>query len=205
MGTTHLFCPTMCFTLPDPDFCCHILYSIFIYCLLSIYTTVESSAICHFLQQFFKPLWLNPIFLLFQTVCSSPPPARPPPPSGDSFISHLPFLVLHGSPLSSVGFFLFVCLLAFLVFVLFFSLDFKIPPTAKAPPPFSARGVLCTLDTTQCWNLMAKLPPLKFLVGRARGFFSSFLSLFFFFWQISHASKITKGESSPEKLQVWSV
>lgn len=109
-GTTHLFCPTMRFSLPNPDFCCHSLYSIFIYCLPSTYTIVESNAICHFLQQFFEPLWLNPIFLLFQTVCSIAPPARlsvqSSHPSGGLF--HLsPFLVLRGSLLTSVGFFFF--------------------------------------------------------------------------------------------------
>lgn len=145
-GTTHLFCPTMRFSLPNPDFCCHSLYSIFIYCLPSTYTIVESNAICHFLQQFFEPLWLNPIFLLFQTVCSIAPPARlsvqSSHPSGGLF--HLsPFLVLRGSLLTSVGFFFFF-------FDLFFSLDFKITSTAKVLPPFSARSVLRTLDTTQC-------------------------------------------------------
>lgn len=110
VGTTHLFCPTMCFSLPNPDFCCHSLYSVFIYYLPSTYTIVESNAICHFLQQFFEPLWLNPIFLLFQTVCSSAPPSRlsvqSSHPSGGLF--HLsPFLVLRGSLLTSVGFFFF--------------------------------------------------------------------------------------------------
>lgn len=58
---------------------------------------------------------------------------------GASFISHLPFLVLSGSLFTSVlGVF----------FVLFFSLDFKIPSTAKVLPPFSARKVLHTLDNS---------------------------------------------------------
>lgn len=109
------------------------------------YTIVESSAICHFPQQFFEPLWLNLIFLLFPTVAPSPPPwwlslMVTPVHPGASFISHLPFLVLHGSLLSSVGF----CLFVWGFFVLFFSLDFKIPSTAKALPP-CVPSVFCVL------------------------------------------------------------
>lgn len=126
----------MIFSLPDPDPCCHILSSASLYCPLSVYTVVESRATCHFLRQFPKPSWLDPISLPFQTVVPTPRPLwlsfmviR----LGASFVSHLPFLVLHGSLLSSVGFFL--CL--FGVFrVLLFSLDFKIPSTAKTLPPF---------------------------------------------------------------------
>lgn len=146
VDTTHLFCPTMHFSLPNPDFCCHSLYSIFIYCLPSTYTIVESNAICHFLQQFFEPLWLNPIFLLFQTVCSSAPPARlscpysHPIQLGASFVSHPSWCFVD----------LCLPLWVFFFFDLFFSLEFKITSTAKALPPFSARNVLRTLDTTQC-------------------------------------------------------
>lgn len=41
----HLFCPTMCFSLPDPDFCCHSLSSVSLYCLLSI--VYSSRERCH--------------------------------------------------------------------------------------------------------------------------------------------------------------
>lgn len=116
----HPFCPTMCFFSLIPVSAVIILYSFFIYYLLSIYTIVWRDAICHFPKHFFQPLWLSSIFLLFQIVVLQPLPvtactSQPIPISlGASLISHLPFLVLHVSLLSSVG-----------VFVLFFSLDFK--------------------------------------------------------------------------------
>lgn len=114
MGTTHLFCPTMCFSLPDPDFCCHILSSVSLYCLLSI--VYSSRERCHLslsatVFPSLQPSWLDPIFLPFQSVVPTPPPLWLsfmviPIHLGASFISHLAFLVLHGSLLSSVGFFL---------------------------------------------------------------------------------------------------
>lgn len=70
----HPFCPTMCFFSLIPISAVIILYSVFIYYPLSIYTIVWRDAICHFPKHFFQPLWLSPIFLLFQIVVLQPLP-----------------------------------------------------------------------------------------------------------------------------------
>lgn len=134
-----LFCPTECSLLPDPNFRCHILYSAFIYCLLSIYTTVQRDAICHFPQHFPSLYGWVPFFFSLKRMCFSSfitdCTLQSVPSVWGPFISPLPFLVLHVSPPSSVGF-----------SVLFLSQDFlkKIPPTANAWLPFLLFFLQCS-------------------------------------------------------------
>lgn len=141
VGTTHLFCPTIRFSLPHPNFRCHILYSIFIYCLPSTYTIVESSAICHFLQQFLGAFMAESRFSSLSNCLLQP----------FSLTAVLTVIPSIWGPLSSLTYpswcFMDLCLplFFFFFFVLFFSLDFKIPSTAKVLPPFSACKVLHTL------------------------------------------------------------
>lgn len=71
VGSMRLFCPPECSLLPDPNFCCHILYSALIYCLLSIYTTVRRDAICHFPQHFPSLSGWVPFFFSLKRMCSS--------------------------------------------------------------------------------------------------------------------------------------
>lgn len=144
----------MIFSLPDPDSCCHILSSASLYCPLSVYTVVESRVTCHSLRQFPKPSWLDPISLPFQTVVPTPRPLwlsfmviR----LGASFISHLPFLVLHGSLLSSVGFFL--CSEFFGSYSSHWTLRF-LPQLRRCLPFCPPRSEYLH---TQCRSLMAKV------------------------------------------------
>lgn len=138
MGTTHLFCPTMCFSLPDPDFCCHSLSSVSLYCLLSI--VYSSRERCHLSLSatVFPGLrgWI-PFSFPFRVLC---PPLLPygcllwssPSVWGASSLSY-PSWCFMDLCLARWGFF-FVCSGVFLV--LLSSLDFKIPSTAKTLPPF---------------------------------------------------------------------
>lgn len=138
VGTAHPFCPAVCFSLPDPNFCCHILSSVFI-----LYNSREQ---CHLSLSaaVFRAFMAESHFSSLSNCCAQPSSLMTvayghPRPSGGLF-HLLPFLVLHGSLLSSVGF----CLFVWGFFVLFFSLDFKIPSTAKALPP-CVPSVFCVL------------------------------------------------------------
>lgn len=105
----HLFCPTMCFSLPDPDFCCHSLSSVSLYCLLSIvYSSREQCHLSLSATVFPGLRGCIPFSFPFRVLC---PPLLPygcllwsSPSVWGGLISLLPFLVLHGSLLSSVGF-----------------------------------------------------------------------------------------------------
>lgn len=74
-----------------------------------LYTVVESGATCHFLHQFFQAFVAGSRFPSLSECCAPPPPLWLsfmviPIRLGARFIAHSPFLVLHGSLLSSVGF-----------------------------------------------------------------------------------------------------
>lgn len=78
-----------------------------------LYTVVESGATYHFLQQFSQAFMAGSRFPSFSECCAHPSSLMAVfyghPHLSGGLISHLPFLVLHGSLLSSVGFSL--CLL----------------------------------------------------------------------------------------------
>lgn len=151
------FVPRCAFLSPRPRFL--LSYPLFGFCLLSalhVYRS-RSRATCHFLRQFLQPSWLDPIFLPFQTVVPTPRPlwlSFMVIHLGASFISHLPFLVLHGSLLSSVGFFFFVCSGFFWSYSSHWTLRF-LPQLRRCLPfcPPCSEWVL----HTQCRSLMAKV------------------------------------------------
>lgn len=134
----HLFCPTMCFSLPDPDFCCHSLSSVSLYCLLSIVYSSREQCHLSLSATVFPGLrgWI-PFSFPFRVLC---PPLLPygcllwssPSVWGASSLSY-PSWCFMDLCLARWGF-LFVCSGVFLV--LLSSLDFKIPSTAKMLPPF---------------------------------------------------------------------
>lgn len=151
----HLFCPTECSLLPDPNFRCHILYSAFIYCLLSIYTTVRRDAICHFPQHFPSLYGWVPFFFSCKRMYFS------------SFITDctLQSVPVCLGPLSSLPypFWCFMCLrLALLGFLSYSShwtslKKFLPQQTRGFPLSFSSCSVLRALVDTQYRILIARV------------------------------------------------
>lgn len=151
----HLFCPIECSLLPDPNFCCHILSSAFIYCLLSIYTIVWRDAICHFPPHFPSLYGWVPFFFSFKWLCFNSSVT-------DCTLQSVPDCL---GPLSSLPcpFWCFMCLrLALLGFLSYSShwtslKKFLPQQTCGFSFSFSSRRVLRALVDTQYRILMARV------------------------------------------------